>query len=182
MKFVVLIVLLASSALSFDIIEDNSLEFTDLLVTDIATNPFRVVSNFTLGTIVGLQTKATPLSACYNQTNRLNDPLEAAGKLAVKCMFLNFTACDLVPAQLTLFNARAMGCYNTCKLPVLISKIEALKTPDQFSSLMLRYFTFQSKIKGYIAAMKIFWEAKNYFSAGIQFGTIIRTLLSFSVS
>ncbi|CAG9331114.1 unnamed protein product [Blepharisma stoltei] len=177
MKFVVLIVLFAFGAQSFENPAESGLAADTTLV-----NPFKAVGNFTLGVAQGLQSKLTPLSACYNNTAKLHPAFEAVSQMVVKCAFFNFTACNDVPAVLTLFNTQFETVSNSCKLPILIEKIEALSDPQTFSEIMVRYFTHKSAISTDLDQMTNAFKNKQYIIAGQNFGAIVRMMLSFTVS
>mmetsp|Transcript_29126 Transcript_29126/g.28841 ORF Transcript_29126/g.28841 Transcript_29126/m.28841 type:complete len:186 (+) Transcript_29126:7-564(+) len=185
MKFVVLIVLFSLGVLSFE--APSKIEVTDpvedaLEASTFPTNPIKIIGNFTLGIAQGLQTKLTPLSKCYNNTALLHPGFEAVAQMAIKCAFFNFTACNDVPAVLTLFNTKVETVYTSCKLATLVADVESLKNPESFSEFMVRYYLKKSAITANNDKMVTYFKSGQYLAAGQMLGTNIRLLFSFTVS
>lgn len=143
---------------------------------------FARASNFTLGMALGFQSKPTPLSSCFNNTQRIKPAYDDAERMAERCLKFNFTACNQVPGMLTIFNAQAQTSYNSCKIVELISVIEALKSPVNFSEMVFKYFSQQVAITSAKNLMNKDFAKNDFYNAGIQFATIFRLLLGFSVS
>ncbi|CAG9312766.1 unnamed protein product [Blepharisma stoltei] len=185
MKFVVLIVLFSLGVLSFEI--PSQIKVTDpaeeaLDASTFPKNPVKILGNFTLGVAQGLQTKLSPLSKCYNNTALLHPGFEAVAQMAIKCALFNFTACNDVPAMLTLFNTKVETVYTSCKLATLISDIEGLKDPQTFSEFMVRFYLKKSAITANNDKMVTYFKAGQYLEAGQMLGTNLRLLFSFTVS
>ncbi|CAG9323029.1 unnamed protein product [Blepharisma stoltei] len=138
--------------------------------------------NFVLGLALGFQKSPTPLSNCYNDTKLVRSAYDNADAMIDKCLKFNFTACNNVPAMLTLFNTQVMESYNKCDIQILVTDIQGLKEPVNFSHAVFLYFSNEVAIKGYFNNMEKSLAKGDFLGAGQNFASIFRLVLGFSVN
>ncbi|CAG9332079.1 unnamed protein product [Blepharisma stoltei] len=146
---------------------------------------YAFAANFTLfleGAAMGFQAKSTPLTKCYNTTTMIMPSMNNAYKEIKKCAYLNFTACNDVPAYLTIFNSAVSSIYNDCKMETLISDIEALTDPENFVTVMFRYFSKSTDILDHFDELIQDTEEWNTYGMGYNLAYILKVLLNFSIS
>ncbi|CAG9312616.1 unnamed protein product [Blepharisma stoltei] len=149
------------------------------------SNLYSFSGNLTLfleGMAMGFQAKSTPLSKCYNTTTMIVPSFHNALAQIKKCSHLNFTACNVVPAYLTIFNTAVSSIYNDCKIQLLITDIKDLKQPEYFSQVLFTFFTKKVDIENHFNAMIQAIEQKNSYQAGFDLAYIFKVLLKFSIS
>jgi len=138
--------------------------------------------NFCRGAAIGFQPKPTPLSKCYNSTVVLGSNTHNLNTMVSQCLHFNFTACNEVPAYLTIFNANVGSIYDGCEYQVLVAKIQEVNNPTRISQIVFIYYSNEVAIK---TLENQFMQAQtkgDFYTMGVSLASIIRILLGFSVN
>jgi len=139
------------------------------------------LGNFMKGAAIGFQPKPTPLSKCYNSTSYLGGNTHSLNNVVKKCLTFNFTACNEVPAFLTVFNANVGSIYYDCTYQALIQDIEGINSPKRISEIIWIYFSNDVAIKTLENQFGQAREKKDFYTMGLSMASILRILLGFRV-